>query len=650
MKSDSVQISAGQAMILVQPFNSTDRSPSRDRWESSSRMDVDDEDGAGEGSDVESDIIAAYERMSEWSSSSHPSVKCADLKGKQRERLPDRSSKSKLRLLKGKGRATDVDVGGVDNESGRVDGTVHTSQKCNMMRRTSKPTHAHKEDQHAGNKEKRQFIDPEPSSDNMEVDTTPNEVSDNDNMAGGTSSNSDSDHDADSESDDNPSNLRARQQMRYSPRRRTSTASDGSNQSKSTVESASILDRISNQLQQLTENHEDILQAVDKLEEKVELLEQQTIAARTASVEKQNPSRRTRRSGARVGRFVIPKPRTRRGDDRNEILVVLLSWIPCFIDAYTSRPQAAIRSFMNPKLGIRRDKDFITLDISQFPSAKDTKRLTNRNGGRLGDRLPVCWEDLHCLWNESLSKDFVSSFIELHPQYDDQKEEVIDHFWQRLDRLKSLRQRTSRREGETQAQCNSRRHKMFSDEQRRLRKRSRQDQASLSFFSDTRGIIIFTFQLHLDRLRVASENANHHPDLDQRRQWASVMCIIQKLGVPGMSSDESEDTDGNMPERRYTIKARAWRSKDIQDLMARTDQELKQTKRSLYGNAPPGNPPRIRHRVKTPAQSQRAAVGQLPVNFYNRDWLRRLSDVARGQLSPARHFQLPKLSPLSRRS
>ncbi|KAL0057110.1 hypothetical protein AAF712_016262 [Marasmius tenuissimus] len=288
--------------------------------------------------------------------------------------------------------------------------------------------------------------------------------------------------------------------------------------------------------------------------------------------------------------------------------------------------------------------------MSRFPSAKDAKRLTNRNGGRLGDHLPVCWEDLHCAWNESLSKDFITSFVAQYPHYDDQSEEILDHFWQRLDRLKSLRHRTSRREGETQVQCDSRRHKMFSDEQRRLRKRSRQDQAGPSFSSEACRLIFLPIQLHLDRLRVASENANHHPNLEQRRHWASVLCIIEKLGVPGMSSDESEDTDGNTPERRYTIKARVWRSKEIQDLMVRTDQELKQTKRSLYGNAPPGNPPRVRHRVKTPAHSQRAAVARLPVNFYNRDWLRKLSDIARGQLSSAHHFQLPKLSPFSRRS
>ncbi|KAL0057111.1 hypothetical protein AAF712_016263, partial [Marasmius tenuissimus] len=96
---------------------------------------------------------------------------------------------------------------------------------------------------------------------------------------------------------------------RHSPRQRTSPAANISEQSENAAGSASILKRISNQLQQLTENQEEILQVVDKLEEKVESLEQQTLTARTASVEKQNCPRRTRRSGARAGRFIIAKPR-----------------------------------------------------------------------------------------------------------------------------------------------------------------------------------------------------------------------------------------------------------------------------------------------------------------------------------------------------
>ncbi|KAL0571346.1 hypothetical protein V5O48_010612 [Marasmius crinis-equi] len=281
---------------------------------------------------------------------------------------------------------------------------------------------------------------------------------------------------------------------------------------------------------------------------------------------------------------------------------------------------------MNPKLGIRHDKDIIALDFSRFPSTKDAQRLMEQNSQPLENRLPVCWEDLHCPWNEQLSRNFLTSFIGQHPEYSGQNEQVLDHFWQRLERLKSLRQRTSRRDGESQEQCNSRRHKMLSAEQTRLRKRSRQD------------------QLFVDRLRVASENANHHPDQAQRREWALTAAVIETLGVPGMSSDESEDPDDNTSERRYTIKARGWRSRKIRDLMSRTDQELRQTKRSRYGNAPPGNPPRTRQRVKTPASSQRTAVGQLPINFYSKEWLRGLSPGARGRLSTKDALELPKLS------
>ncbi|KAL0578910.1 hypothetical protein V5O48_003101 [Marasmius crinis-equi] len=368
-----------------------------------------------------------------------------------------------------------------------------------------------------------------------------------------------------------------------------------------------ILHRISNQLEELRENQKELSAGFEKLEEKVDSLEQQSIASRSATVEKHASRPRTRRSVARAGQFIIPKPKTRRGDDRNEFLV------------------ANIRLFMNPKLGIRRDKDIIALDLSRFPSPQDAKRLMEQNNRPPEDHLPVCWEDLHCSWNERLSGHFLASFIAQYPIYVDQNEEILDHFWQRLDRLKSLRKRTSRRDGESEDQCNSRRYKMLSTEQTRLRKRSRQD------------------QLFVDRLRVASENANHHPNLGQRKEWALTAAVLERLGVSGMSSDESEDPDDNMPERRYTIKARVWRSRKIRDLMARTDQELRKTKRSLYGNAPPGNPPRIRQRVKTPASSQRAAVGQLPINFYSKEWLRNLSPAARGHLSPGDSLELPNV-------
>ncbi|KAJ8074094.1 hypothetical protein PM082_012386 [Marasmius tenuissimus] len=380
-------------------------------------------------------------------------------------------------------------------------------------------------------------------------------------------------------------------------------------------QSSQILQRISDQLTELSRNQKKVSEAVNKLEGKVEILEQQSVAARTSTIEQNRSRPRTRKTATRAGQFIIPKPKIRRGDAWNEFLV------------------ANIRYHMNPMLGIRHDKDIVDLDFSEFPSPQTAQRRIEQNSFQLPvNRLPVCWEDLRCSYNEKLSQCFLASFLAQYPQYDGQRQDILDHFWQRLDRLKSLRQRTSRREGETKAQCDSRRGKMFSDEQRRLRKRSRQE------------------QLYNDRVQVASENANHHPDLRQRKHWALAMAVFERLGVQGMSSDESEDEGDNVSERQYTIKARVWRSGGILNLMIRTDSATKQTKRSLYGNAPPGNPPRARRRLKFPAQSKRTAVGQLPINFYDDEWLRKLSAVARGQLSPGGRWELPKLSKPSRRT
>ncbi|KAL0574747.1 hypothetical protein V5O48_007214 [Marasmius crinis-equi] len=87
--------------------------------------------------------------------------------------------------------------------------------------------------------------------------------------------------------------------------------------------STEILHRIADQLGELRRDQKDLSLAFGKLEEKVDSLEQQSIASRSVTVERSNTRPRTRRSGGRAGQFVIPKPRARRGDDRNEFMVVL---------------------------------------------------------------------------------------------------------------------------------------------------------------------------------------------------------------------------------------------------------------------------------------------------------------------------------------
>ncbi|KAL0062499.1 transcription elongation factor spt5 [Marasmius tenuissimus] len=336
------------------------------------------------------------------------------------------------------------------------------------------------------------------------------------------------------------------------------------------------LQRILDRLEELKNDQNIITQTVDKLAEKVESVRQQSIAARVAAVEKSGTSRRRSRGATRHGgKFVIPKPITHRGDDRNDFLKL-------------------IRLFMNPRIGITQDNDIITLDLSRFPSRRDAKRFIDQKSKPPHDRLLICWESLRCPWNEVVSQHFLSAFTNQHPQTE-------------------LR-------GE------------------RRKRKSSVKTAAINFSLKTKGV----YEEGLDRNRVTSVNAQSHPDLRQRGQWALAMTIIERLGVPGMSSDESEDLE-DVPERRYTVRARSWRSKRIQELLVRIDRELRKTKRSLYGNAPPGNAPRLRQRVRTPADSRRAAVALLPTNCYHKEWLRRLSTTARGQLCPGDRVELPDL-------
>ncbi|KAL0567082.1 hypothetical protein V5O48_014909 [Marasmius crinis-equi] len=341
----------------------------------------------------------------------------------------------------------------------------------------------------------------------------------------------------------------------------------------------------------------EISRTVKRLEEQVAIL--QDTQARSTST----PRRGGRRGRPSTGKFLVTKPQLKRGVDRNTLL-------------------RNVREVMNEMIGIKQDKDIIDFDMSQFPSISDVQHYMRRGiqAKDIAGLGSVCWDNLDCPWNQSVSENFVRLFLAQHPEHEGRDEEIENHFWQRLETLRYLHRRCAKKDGESLDQCEKRRYQILWDEQARLRKRTRREQ---------------TFN---DRHQITSLYAESHPDEQLKFEWGRALDLVERLGVNGMSSDDSEGDDLN---RRYVIKSRAWRSTKVQEVLLRIDQEIPSTKKSLYGNAPPGNRPRIRGRARHAAQSTRMAVALLPVNFYRRTWLENLSEAERAQLAPKQSLPLP---------
>jgi hypothetical protein len=94
--------------------------------------------------------------------------------------------------------------------------------------------------------------------------------------------------------------------------------------------------------------------------------------------------------------------------------------------------------------------------------------------------------------------------------------------------------------------------------------------------------------------------------------------MIEKLQAAGMSSDESEK-DEPTGQVTYSIKKRAWRSREVLNRLKLIDQDKNTT--NAYGGARAGNQPRIRRRVPNAKESTRAAVPDCPKNFYAREFV-----------------------------
>jgi hypothetical protein len=105
--------------------------------------------------------------------------------------------------------------------------------------------------------------------------------------------------------------------------------------------------------------------------------------------------------------------------------------------------------------------------------------------------------------------------------------------------------------------------------------------------------------------------------------WYFLWLVASKLGLGGMSSDESSIEDGKNT-RDFIIKSITWRSEELTPYLQMIDDDFNRFNR--YGNFKPGNPFRNRTRIAGAKASIRAAISGLPINFYDKTWYANLTN------------------------
>ena len=96
-----------------------------------------------------------------------------------------------------------------------------------------------------------------------------------------------------------------------------------------------------------------------------------------------------------------------------------------------------------------------------------------------------------------------------------------------------------------------------------------------------------------------------------------------------MSSDESGQEGSGPP---YYIKTRDWQNKDLIPYLQMIDRDRMRI--NAYGNKRPGNAPRERQRITAASNSNRKAIPDLPLNFYDETWYAGLSCWDKALLKP----------------
>jgi len=122
--------------------------------------------------------------------------------------------------------------------------------------------------------------------------------------------------------------------------------------------------------------------------------------------------------------------------------------------------------------------------------------------------------------------------------------------------------------------------------------------------------------------------------------WKGLLRMVERLGMSGMSSDESDVDEVGRP--YYVVRVRRWRHSDITRCLDAIDRSKNTT--SGYGETRPGNPPRRRLRRQNAAVSTRDPTVGCPENYYGDEFVANLDNKKFRDLQMVEEDALPEVN------
>ncbi|KAG2108562.1 hypothetical protein BD769DRAFT_1392725 [Suillus cothurnatus] len=145
------------------------------------------------------------------------------------------------------------------------------------------------------------------------------------------------------------------------------------------------------------------------------------------------------------------------------------------------------------------------------------------------------------------------------------------------------------------------------------------------------------------RRKIVEQNRHRNPET-----WDTIMRVIERLNIDGMSGDETDTPPGVIPKvtRRVGL---PWLSPDITQLLHAVESFTPATYEENM-TIPIGNSslPRILEQKRTAHNS--IAIQKLPRNWYDDTWYKANSSSARAFLGVRKAFNIPHLEPYHSRS
>jgi len=289
---------------------------------------------------------------------------------------------------------------------------------------------------------------------------------------------------------------------------------------------------------------------------------------------------------------------------------------------------------MNELMGMKRDNDIVDKDLA---TEEEVMAFENGDEGSTAPELqplrPYLEGNLRCSWNATLCEMFLQQWEESQEERltVEKSRAIEDRFEKRLENLKKALARMRKHTEEE-----------LKDEMARSRHISRvtgrRDRVS-SFISRNLYVLTEVHQLWQERRQICMDMMTKR-DGSIHSGWKGLLRIVERLGMCGMSSDESEVDDVGRP--YYVVRARRWRHSDITTRLDAIDKSKNTT--SGYGETRPGNPPRRRvRRQNAPVSTRDPPVG-CPENYYGDEFMANLDNKQFRDLQIKEEAELPQVN------